>query len=277
MRSTGKRSNIRRLMGFTLLWVACGMISSGVRPVRALDVFTLWRQPELPLRMEEGAWADFRSQVMAGGRRDEGLTRIVCLSREDGSDDDTWLVELLPLDEAPDGTRTPVPGEGARLRLSRKLLDRQGHLLDAVVTVERWRNGIPETVSEDQLRNDPLVATALDVEFTPDLVEPKDPTNRVIGGTQYLCDQFVMTAADTQSADLPAGRMIQMTTREITAAVHAEIPFLGLAYAAERVRSESKLDPPSRKFAPPPPQVRVEVMELLDFGKDAKPSLREGD
>ena len=277
MRPIGKRSNISRLLGFTLLWVACGMISSGARQVCALDVFTLWSQPELPLRMEEGAWADFRSQVMAGGRRQEGLTRIVCLGRQHGSDDDTWLVELLPLDEREDGTRFPVPGEGARLRLSRSMLDRQGHLLDAVVSVERWRGGVPETVSEEQLRNDPLVSASLDVEFTPDLVESRDPTNRVISGVQYLCDQFIMTAADTQSADLPAGRMIQMTTREITAAVHADIPFLGLAYAAERVRSESKLDPPSRKFSPPPPQVRVEVMELLGFGADAKPSLVEGD
>lgn len=277
MRPTGKRSNTSRLLGFTLLWVACGMISSGVQPVCALDIFTLWNQPELPLRMEEGTWADFRSQVMAGGRRQENLTRIVCLSRADGTDEDTWLLELLPLDELEDGTRVPVPGEGARLRLSRSMLDRQGHLLDAVISVERWRGGIQEAISSDQLRNDPLVSASLDVEFTPDLVESRDPTNRVISGSQYLCDQFVMTAADTQSADLPAGRMIQTTTREITAAVHADIPFLGLAYAAERVKSESRLDPPSRKFSPPPPQVRVEVMELLGFGADARPSLVDGD
>ena len=277
MRPTGKRSNTRRLLAFTFLWMAAGMIGSGVRPVRALDVFTLWRQPEFPLRMTEGAWADFRMQVMAGGRRDEGLTRIVCLGREHGSDDESWLIELLPLDEFPDGRFEPVAGEGARLRLSRSLLERTGHLLDAVISAERWSGGVPEKVSEDQLRNDPLVSASLDAEFTPDLVEAKDPTTRVITGTQYLCDQFVMSAADTQSADLPAGRMIQMTTREITAAVHADLPFLGLAYAAERIRSESKLDPPSRKFAPPPPQVRVEVMELLGFGWQAEPSLTRGD
>lgn len=273
MLSTGKRSNIRNILGFTLLWVACGMISSGVRPVRALDVFTLWRQPELPLRMVEGAWADYRTQVMVGGRRDEGLTRIICLDRANGSDDETWLLELIPLDELPDGSFVPVPGEGARLRLSRTMLNRQGHLLDAVVEVEKWRDGIPEKISEDQLRNDPLVSASLDTEFTPDRTERKDPTNRVVSGTQYLCEQFIMSAADTQSADLPAGRMIQTTTREITAAVHEEIPFLGLAFAAERVRSESKLDPPSRKFSAPPPQVRVEVMELLGFGYHAKPVL----
>ncbi len=277
MRSTGKRSNTSRLLGFTLLWVACGMVSSGVRPARALDVFTLWRQPELPLRMEEGAWADYRTQVMAGGRREEGLTRIVCLGQEHGSDDDTWLIELLPLTEQPDGSLVPVPGEGARLRLSRRLLDRQGHLLDSIVEVEKWRDGIPEKVSRDQLLEDPLVSASLDSEFSPDTTESRDPTTRVIDGTQFLCDQFVMCAADTQIADLPAGRMIQMTTREITAAVNREIPFLGVAYAAERVRSESKLDPPSRKFSPPPPQVRVEVMELVGFGFQALPTLHDGD
>jgi hypothetical protein len=277
MRFTGKRSNISRLLGFTLLWVACGMISSGVRPARALDVFTLWRQPELPLRMEEGTWADYRTQVMAGGRREEGLTRIVCLGREYGSDDDTWLIELLPLTEQPDGSLVPVPGEGARLRLSRGLLDRQGHLLESIVEVQRWRDGIPETISKDQLLEDPLVSASLDSEFSPDTTESRDPTTRVIDGTQFLCDQFVMSAADTQTADLPAGRMIQMTTREITAAVNREIPFLGVAYAAERVRSESELDPPSRKFSPPPPQVRVEVMELVGFGSQALPALHDGD
>lgn len=273
MRPIGKRSNISRLLGLTLFWVACGLVSSGARPACALDVFTLWRQPELPLRMEEGAWADYRTQVMAGGRREEGLTRVVCLSLDHGSDKDTWLIEMLPLTEQSDGRLVPVPGEGARLRLSRKILDRQGDLFAAVVSAEKWRDGIGEKVSQDQLRNDPLVAASVESEFTPDLVEAKDPTTRVVMGTQYLCQQFVMSAADTQRAALPAGTMVQMTTREITAAIHEDIPFLGVAYAAERVRSESKLDPPSRKFSPPPPQVRVEVMELLDFGSQAGPSL----
>jgi len=205
------------------------------------------------------------------------VTRIACLDREHGSDDDTWLVELLPLTEQPDGSLRPVPGEGARLRLSRSLLDRQGHLLDAVIEVERWSDGHREKLSKDQLRNDPLVSASLDSEFTPDRTDREDPTTRMVAGTQYLCDQFVMSAADTQSADLPAGRMIQVTTREITAAVNVEIPFLGLAYAAERIRSRSKLDPPSPNFSPPAPQVRVEVMELLGFGSNALPHLTDGD
>ena len=67
MRPTGKRSNTSPLVGLTLVWVTCGLVAPGAQPACALDVFTLWRQPELPLRMEEGAWADYRSQVMAGG------------------------------------------------------------------------------------------------------------------------------------------------------------------------------------------------------------------
>ena len=253
------------------------MVVSGVRPVRALDVFTLWKQQELPLRLEEGAWVDYRSQVMAGGRRDEGLTRIVCLDLQHGSDEETILIEILPLHEYPDGRFEPVPGEGARLRLSRSMMDRQGDLLDAVVSAEKWQDGVVEKVTPDQLRNDPLVSASLDAEFVPDSTERKDPTNRVVQGVQYLCEQFVMSVEETRSAALPAGTMIQSTTREITAAVNSDIPFLGLAFATERVRSESVLDPPSSKFTPPPPQIRVEVMELLGFGWGALPTLSPGD
>jgi hypothetical protein len=67
--------------------------------------------------------------------------------------------------------------------------------------------------------------------------------------------------------------MIQVTTREVSAAVNADIPFLGLAYVAERVRSESRLEPPSPRFRAPPAQVRVEVMELVGYGTDAQPLL----
>jgi hypothetical protein len=238
---------------------------TGVRPVRALDVFTLWNQPEIPLNLVEGAWVEYQMQVMAGGRQETGLTRVVCLGR----DKDTWLLELLPLDEAEDGARTPVPGEGAQLRLSVAALESRGHLLDAVVEAVQWRNGVAENVSLAELRNDPLVAASLDSEFRPQETEEEDPTTRVISTRQFLCRQFVMSAADTQSVDLPAGRMVQVTTREISAAVNAEIPFLGVAYAAERIRSDSHLDPPSDRMGPPPPRIRVEVMELVGLGTGA--------
>ena len=44
---------------------------------------------------------------------------------------------------------------------------------------------------------------------------------------ELLCRQLVLTAADTAVADLPAGRMIQETVREISVAVHDEVPFPG--------------------------------------------------
>jgi hypothetical protein len=243
----------------------------------ALDVFTLWRQPMIPLQMHEGAWADYRAQVMAGGQRRQGLIRVVCLDRASGSDDDSWLMELLPLEEKPDGTFVPLPGEGLRLRLSRSILDRQGSLLDAVTRIEQWEEGVPHVTTVEELRDDPLLSASLAEDFQPDAVEIGSQTTRVIQGRQYLCDQFVFTAADTQRATLPAGEMVQVTRHEVTAAVNSEIPFLGLAYAAERVRSESSLDPPSRRFSPPPPRVRVEIMELVAFGGGARPRLVPAD
>ena len=72
---------------------------------------------------------------------------------------------------------------------------------------------------------------------------------------------------------LPAGEMRQISTVEISAAVNPEVPFLGLAYAAERVRAESTLNPPNNRFQAPPPRIRVEIMELVGYGTDAKPEL----
>ncbi len=282
MRHTGKRSNtspsarsgrsagpaVSFVLGFFLLSVV-----ASVPAAQALDLFTLWRQPMIPLQMQEGAWADYRTQVMAGGRRSEGLTRIVCLDRRSGSDDESWLVEMLPLQEEEDGSLQPVPGEGLRLRISRSILRREGSLLDAVTEVVQWRDGRGHAATVAELRDDPLVSASLESDFVASEVQVGRPTTRVVRGRQYLCDQFVFSAADTQAAELPAGRMIQTTTREISAAVNSRIPFLGLAFVTERVRAESILDPPSRKFSPPPARVRVEIMELVDFGGKAKPFL----
>lgn len=280
MRPTGKRSNIRvwRKVKLRRLLAACLVLISvsGARPVRALDVFTLWRQPEIPLQINEGNWVEYRTLVMAGGRQEESLTRIVCLDRDHGSDDETWLLELLPLVEENGRTR-PLPGEGMQLRLSRSLLNREGTFMEAIVSAVQWREGQAEPISREELRDDPLVAASLAASFRPDRVERQDPTTRVIEGKQFLCDQFVMAAADTQVAELPAGRMIQVTTREIVAAVHEEVPFLGLTYLTERVRAESRLDPPSRRMKAPPPRVRVEVMELVAFGLRADPTLVAAD
>jgi len=237
-------------------------------PARALDVFTLWRQPEIPLAIVEGDWVEYRTQSLAGGRQEVSLTRIVCLDRQGGSDDETWLLELLPLVEH-EGVRRAVPGEGVQLRVSRQLLNREGSFLAAIVESIQWRDGIARTMTAAELREDPLVAATLASDFEPDKIESKDATTRIVQGVQFLCAQFVMSAVDTQSAALPAGQMIQITTREIVAAVHPDIPFLGLAYVSERIRAESCLDPPSRRMKTPAPRVKVEVMELVAFGHNA--------
>ncbi len=276
MRPIGKRSNTRRRGRHLTVALAILWCLSGARPVRALDVFTLWRQPEIPLHIAEGSWVEYRTQVMAGGRREESITRIVCLDRAHGSDDETWLLELLPLEEVEGQTR-PIAGEGVQLRISRELLNRQGTFLDAIVEAVQWRGGRAHEISPSDLREDPLVAATLASDFIPDRIERKDPTTRVVQGVQFMCDQFVMTAADTQIADLPAGRMIQVTSREIVAAVHGDVPFLGLTYVSERVRADSRLDPPSRRFKAPAARVRVEVMELVAYGHGAQPVLGSAD
>ncbi len=239
----------------------------------ALDVFTLWRQPELPLRLEEGAWVDYRTQVMAGGRREHGLTRLACLGRDGAGPGAPWILEILPLGEMEDGTRVPVAEDGVRLRVRPSLTDRRGSLLDAVIEAHQWRDGRATVLTLEQLRGNPLIAASLEDEFLADTVETGSPTTRVIEGRELLCEQLVLTATDTTIADMPAGRVIQTARREISVAVNAAAPFLGLIYVAERVRAESRLDPPSRRFRDPPAQVRVEIMELVGYGTGAKPVL----
>jgi len=284
MRSIGIRSNTNWVADYVrchcrgltsrpfVVFVVLLLCVTGVRPGWALDVFTLWRQPEIPLSIVPGSWVEYRTQTLAGGKRRTGITRIVCLDLEHGSDKNSWLLELLPL-TVEDGQTHPVKGEGTQVRVSHKLLERQGTFIEAIVEVVQWHNGKSERIPAADLRRDPLVEATLAGDFVPDKVERKGATTRVVQGRQFVCGQFVMSAADTQTAMLPAGKMIQITSREIVAAVAKEVPFLGLAFVTERVRSFSELDPPSRRFRPPPPQVRVEVMELVAFGWDSRPTL----
>lgn len=268
MRRIGKRSNTRRTAA--VLVAAVVLTFPWARPCRALDVFTLWSRPELPLTLEEGVWVDYRTQVMAGGRREEGAIRVACTGRDK---DGGWIIELLPMDEVEPAVLVHRAGEGVRLVLDPDRVAKREHLLDAVRSVTRWSGGVPEEVTPAQLRDDPLVAASLDTAFEPDRVEPQKDATRIVSERELMCQQFVMTSTDTESVDLPAGTMVQVTTREVTAAIHPDVPFLGVAYAAERVRAESRLDPPSDRFDPPAPRVRVEIMELVDFGADAGPSL----
>ncbi len=284
MRATGRRSSTdrpggRHVRGRRLAPAAvlCAALLATAGGARALDVLTLWRQPELPLRLVAGAWADYRTQVMTGGRRETGITRIACLGRDGDGDAAAWIIELVPLAEQADGSRTPVADDGVRLELDPSITDRTGALLDHVREARRWTGDGWVPFSREELRQDPLLSSSLEHAFVADQVRRDPPTTRAVDGRELLCDQFTLSAADTQTADLPAGRMIQVTTREIAAAVNAEIPFLGLAYAAERVRAESHLDPPSRRFKAPAPQVRVEIMELVGYGTAAKALLGHPD
>lgn len=260
MRRTGKRSSTsaRRAfeqrtgpvgpgpsrIGTVAVLLAVALLLPAVE-ASALDFFTLWRQPQIPLQITEGAWADYATQVMSGGRREADIVRIACLDHAGGSDDRSWVFELLYLEEKDDGSLVPRPGEGTRLRIARDIVGRQGALLDHVLEIESWTAGVPETITPEQLQDDPLIANSLAAEFTPERVEIGAQTTRVIAGHQLLCDQFAMTAADTQIARLPAGEVIQVSTWEVVAAVNSEVPFLGLAFVSERVNSESRLDPES--------------------------------
>ena len=246
------------------------ILLAAVVPAAALDVFTLWRQAEIPLHLEAGSWVEYRTQVMAGGRQQEDLLRLVCLADSCADGELGWLFELLPLSEDDKGVRRPIPGEGLHLCLAPEVSRRQGRLIDAVLRVVQWRDGHPEDLAAEQWRDDPLVAASFSGEFSAQHTEALGRTNRVVEARQLSCEQFVLSSADTQSVDLPAGRMVQITTREVSVAVNDEIPFLGVAYAAERVRADSHLEAASSRLSPPPPRARVEIMELLAFGRGAE-------
>jgi hypothetical protein len=234
-------------------------------------VFTLWRQPMIPLQMREGAWADYKTVTLASGQRSEDLVRVQCIGQAAGNQRG-WLVEMLPLAETAQGL-VPVAGEGLLILLSEKLLQREGELSDLVWRVVRWQGGAATELTAEQWRQDPLVASSLQGEFAPSRAELVSTSTRVVNGHELLCEDFELTAADTQRVDLPRGRLEQISLREITASLNTQVPFLGIAFASERTQSLSRLDPPSARFALPPPAVQVETMELLDYGEDAQPTL----
>jgi len=229
----------------------------------ALDVFTLWRQPEAPLRISPGCRVDYLGTSIEAGRRRVDALRIQCV----GETEAAWMIEVLPLEETPDG-RIPLPGEGLRLTIARELAGRSGSLIDFVLEVEQWREGIGQVLPPEQWRDDPLAGAFLETGFTPDSKEMQGKTTRVVGDADLLCEQFTLAASDTTRITLPRGQMIQIHRREVSAAVHDGIPFLGIAYAAERAETRSELVPAGRR-QPPPPALRIETMELLDFGEDA--------
>jgi len=229
----------------------------------ALDVFTLWRQPEAVMRIAPGCRVDYLTTSLEAGRRRVELLRIQCV----GESETDWTIEVLPLTETPDG-REPLPGEGLRLTIGKGLADRAGSLVDYVREVVQWQEGEARSLPPEQWRDDPLTGAFLESDFVADSKSSEGRTTRVVGEADLLCEQFTLVADDTTRIDLPRGRMLQIHHREVSAAIHEEVPFLGVAYAAERTETRSELEPAGRR-EPPPPSSRVEIMELLDFGTDA--------
>ncbi len=273
MKRTGKKLNIKRLV---LLAAGLVVLGGTSLPARALDLFTLWSQPEIPLDLTPGSWVDYRSQVMAGGRQETDLTRVACLAAPTGSPTGALVFEIMPLVEEDDGSLNPQPGQGVWLLVSADVAQREGELLDSVLQIWQWEGGVARELSLAELRQDPLVAANMRDKFIPDQVEEKDPTTRIISGRQFLCEQLVMSARDTQSIDLPAGKMTQVSVHEVTAAFSSQLPLLGLAYATERISSESKFSDPHPRVRVPPARVRVEVMEMVANGRDATSQLGPG-
>jgi hypothetical protein len=238
-------------------------------PVLALDLFTLWRQPELSLRLAVGEWVEYRSVTLEAGRQVEDAVRVQCVGR---AGDGAWEIELLPLTAA-DGRRAPEPGEGWTLLLSERVAKREGDLADLVVRVVRWRQGIAAELAPAEWRDDPLVASSLRAAFRARSTREAGESTRVVDGRELLCRQYELAAAETTRVSLPRGTLIQATTREISVAAHPEVPFLGLAFASERIITTSHVDPPRAGRRDPPATIRVESMELLAFGGGARRAL----
>lgn len=255
-----------------IVLVQCFLVFS-LDVVLALDLFTLWQRPELPLNLEAGQWADYRRQALVDGRRTEDLLRIQCLGQDDRGN---WVLEVIPLEEAAPGIFVNIDGEGLVLRLSPSVTERRGGILQVVEEVRLWRDGSVRELGRQEWRHDPLVTASFSGDFQPDSVKELSPTLHVIKGRELTCRRLVFAAADTQAAALPQGHMIQVVAQEVTAAVNDEIPLLGLAYVTEHIHAESWLEPPSQRRLPPP-QERVEILECVDYGSGAVPLLSSAD
>jgi hypothetical protein len=245
-------------------------------PARALDLFTLWQRPELPFSLRSGDWADYRVVRLAEGRRTEEAVRIQCLGRAGDGPAADWIFELLPVaKKEDDGALEPLAGEGLKLRFAPEIAERSAPLVDLVVTVVEWRDGVATELPPAQWRDEPLIATSLEHDFNPGPATDQGYTVRIVQERELRCRQLYWAEVDSQRAALPAGELIQSTEREVTAAVHADVPLLGIVFAAERSRAESRLEPPSRRLPPPPPEVQVQTLELVGFGSGAVAQLPE--
>jgi len=237
----------------------------------ALDVFSLWRRPELTIDLRPGVWVEYRTQTIEGGRQQHDHLRAVCVAADEGG----WTIEILPMRET-DGGSAPVPGEGWVFDLSSDLVDREGDLVDHLRRVVHWQDGRARVLPDEEWREDPLVAASL--RASRDAVETvvQEETVRVIADRELVCRQFSLTSADTGRVELPRGVLIQIDRRETSVAANETIPFLGVAYAAERSSTQSNfIGDGSRRRRAPPPSRRIEIMELVDFGENAVAQLSE--
>jgi hypothetical protein len=234
----------------------------------ALDLFTLWRQPGVPLHIAVGDRVDYQLARISGGRRSTEVARLQCVGSDEGSAAGGWVLEVLPLREEGDRL-VPIAGQGWRLVLSRQIDRREGRLIDLIEQVTAWDEGQPRRLEPAEWRDDPLISSSLSSELPLTEVEQQGATDIVVDGRSLACRQLMLAAADTQRIAMPGGDLLQVTRREITAAVQEEVPFLGIVYATERASAISRLDPPSERFRPPPPSLAVQTMELVDYGHDA--------
>ncbi|NTV04485.1 hypothetical protein HGA89_06215 [bacterium] len=266
MRRTGRRSSTDpRRAAAVVAAVLLALLAPG--GAAALDVFTLWQRAEAPLSLAVGDRVDYSATTLEAGRRTTELLRVQCVA--DGPAG--WQLEILPLEATRSGL-APRPGEGLRLVLSHDVSRREGDLAGLVSRVVQWSGGRGRDLDPAQWRDDPLAASLLDADFRPDAVTSQGETTRVVEGRDLLCRQFTLVAADTARITLPRGEMVQVHRREISAAVHPGVPFLGLAFAAERSETSATVIPAGRR-SPPPPTQKVETMELVGYGRDAKPAL----
>ncbi len=236
----------------------------------ALDLFTLWQHEDIVLSIQPGDRVDYRSTTFEQGRRRSEVIRLQCV----GEDDDAWTLELLPLVENESGLH-PITGEGWRLRLTRSTSKDRGRFEEQLLSVEQWIEGEPHSVSMSKWRSDPLLQSVLKSEFVPESREDLGQTTRVVAGHDLLCSRVVLADRDTSLIELPRGDLLQIHIREISASFHADVPFLGVAHAAERSETRSEVKPAGSRKSPPP-RVRIETMELVDFGRDAVPWLGRG-
>lgn len=239
-------------------------------PAASLDLFTLWHAAAGSLSIAPGDRVDYRNVTIEQGRRRTELVRLQCVGEDGGH----WLLELLPLREGPDGLH-PLPGEGWRLELAKTAATARGGLDEHVGRVVHWLEGEPRTVDAAEWREDPLLQASLAVDFHPESREVRPRTTRVVAGRDLLCDQMVLVDRDTSRVELPRGVLLQIHVREVSASYEASVPFLGVVHAAERAETRASVEPAGSRPLPPP-RVRVETMELVDFGRDAVAWLGRG-